>query len=381
MGILQARILEWVSISFSRGSSQPRYGICISCIVGRFFTIWVTKGSPKMWPQKTILPTSYSHEGWEWEPFRLPVLGVTMNPGLKILTCRFRNHTLSFHLRGTDSHRLKTDWVPDQNPYFIYLVSEPGIHCPEPASLLWEGPLRSKAVYGGQNWARGVGSSVEETVSALSPELWESPPCVSTYTRPSCPWVMLHFAARVIISKPRSEHDKIHILPHHLYQHHHQHHHSCNPSVAPQRPEGMSQARAHRAGHGLASPASSHHPEANRPGPPDHHACFCQNTCAYPIPSAWDTLSSLLPHLSSYSALSLRATSSGKLFVTSLTRSYHSSTSSLGSWSWFLWHRARMPFTFIHLSIWLGCQLHGGLVVQTLHFQCRGRWFHPWSGN
>ena len=129
-----------------------------------------------MWPQ-TILPTSYSHEGWEWEPFRLPVLGVTMNPGLKILTCRFRNHTLSFHLRGTDSHRLKTDWVPDQDPYFIYLVSErQGIHCPEPASLLWEGPLRSKAVCGGQNWARGVGSSTQETVSALSPELCESPP-------------------------------------------------------------------------------------------------------------------------------------------------------------------------------------------------------------
>ena len=31
-GILQARILEWVAISFSRGSSQPRDGTCISCI-------------------------------------------------------------------------------------------------------------------------------------------------------------------------------------------------------------------------------------------------------------------------------------------------------------------------------------------------------------
>ena len=41
-GILQARILEWVAISFSRGSSQPRNQNCISCIfcitVGFFTT-------------------------------------------------------------------------------------------------------------------------------------------------------------------------------------------------------------------------------------------------------------------------------------------------------------------------------------------------------
>ena len=37
-GILQARILEWVAIPFSRGSSRPRNWTCISCIAGRFFT-------------------------------------------------------------------------------------------------------------------------------------------------------------------------------------------------------------------------------------------------------------------------------------------------------------------------------------------------------
>ena len=42
-GILQARILEWVTISFSRGSSQPRDQTQFSCITGRFFTIWATK--------------------------------------------------------------------------------------------------------------------------------------------------------------------------------------------------------------------------------------------------------------------------------------------------------------------------------------------------
>ena len=38
-GIFQARILEWVAISFSRGSSRPRDQTRVPCIVGRRFTI------------------------------------------------------------------------------------------------------------------------------------------------------------------------------------------------------------------------------------------------------------------------------------------------------------------------------------------------------
>ena len=38
-GILQARILEWVAISFSRGSSQPRNQTQVSFIAGRFLAI------------------------------------------------------------------------------------------------------------------------------------------------------------------------------------------------------------------------------------------------------------------------------------------------------------------------------------------------------
>ena len=45
--ILQVRILEWVAISFSRGSSQPRDQTQVSCIAGRFFTIWATWEAPK----------------------------------------------------------------------------------------------------------------------------------------------------------------------------------------------------------------------------------------------------------------------------------------------------------------------------------------------
>ena len=39
-GVPQARILEWVAISFSKGSSQPRDRTQVSCIAGGFFTIW-----------------------------------------------------------------------------------------------------------------------------------------------------------------------------------------------------------------------------------------------------------------------------------------------------------------------------------------------------
>ena len=43
MGILQARILEWIAMSSSRGSSQPRDRTQISCITCGFFTIWATR--------------------------------------------------------------------------------------------------------------------------------------------------------------------------------------------------------------------------------------------------------------------------------------------------------------------------------------------------
>ena len=46
-GIFQAGVLEWVAISFSRGSSWPRDRTRVSCIVGRHFTVWATREVPK----------------------------------------------------------------------------------------------------------------------------------------------------------------------------------------------------------------------------------------------------------------------------------------------------------------------------------------------
>ena len=42
LGILQARILEWVAIPFCRRSSQPSAQTQVSCIAGRCFTMWAT---------------------------------------------------------------------------------------------------------------------------------------------------------------------------------------------------------------------------------------------------------------------------------------------------------------------------------------------------
>ena len=46
-GIFQARVLEWVAISFSRGSSRPRDQTQVFRIAGRCFTVWATREAPK----------------------------------------------------------------------------------------------------------------------------------------------------------------------------------------------------------------------------------------------------------------------------------------------------------------------------------------------
>ena len=48
-GILQARILEWVAVPFSRGSSQPRGQTQVSCIAGVLFTSWATREDQEYW--------------------------------------------------------------------------------------------------------------------------------------------------------------------------------------------------------------------------------------------------------------------------------------------------------------------------------------------
>ena len=51
-GILQARILDWVAVPFSRGSSKPRAQTHESCIAGGFFTSWATRET--QWKKQVI---------------------------------------------------------------------------------------------------------------------------------------------------------------------------------------------------------------------------------------------------------------------------------------------------------------------------------------
>ena len=92
-GILQARILEWVAISFSRASSQPRDGIWVSGIAGRHFTLWASRESSHVtlqfkptWQLAVVLAWSAAlRSGIIWSLLRCPPpagLGCLQPPGL-----------------------------------------------------------------------------------------------------------------------------------------------------------------------------------------------------------------------------------------------------------------------------------------------------------
>ena len=64
-GILQARILEWVAIPFSRGSSQARDWTWVHCIAHWFFTIWAN-GEPG-----TVLTILHMNVTLLWHVFKI----------------------------------------------------------------------------------------------------------------------------------------------------------------------------------------------------------------------------------------------------------------------------------------------------------------------
>ena len=70
-GILQARILKWVAISYSRGSSQPRDETRVSRIAGRFFTIWATREAIKLIPVYLITGGNKASKHYKILPFEV----------------------------------------------------------------------------------------------------------------------------------------------------------------------------------------------------------------------------------------------------------------------------------------------------------------------
>ena len=59
MGILQARILEWIAMPSSRRSSQAKDGTQVSNIAGEFFTIWATREAIKSVTEKRYYNLNY----------------------------------------------------------------------------------------------------------------------------------------------------------------------------------------------------------------------------------------------------------------------------------------------------------------------------------
>ena len=85
-GILHARILEWVAIPFSMGSSRPRGQAWVSCITGRFFTTCATREA--RWSTHGCVLVSQSHPALHspvhCSPPGSPVHGILQT---KILEC------------------------------------------------------------------------------------------------------------------------------------------------------------------------------------------------------------------------------------------------------------------------------------------------------
>ena len=73
--ILQAGILEWVATFFSRGSSWSRDQTWVSCLAGRFFTIWTTREASDFiywfcFYNKLHTKFYYFHNGRFWTKWR-----------------------------------------------------------------------------------------------------------------------------------------------------------------------------------------------------------------------------------------------------------------------------------------------------------------------
>ena len=95
MRILQARILEWVAISFPRGSSQPMDWTWVSHIAGRFFTVWAT-GEALI----SVTKESRRNECWDhW--WTLPSFPFVESNGWLLLHCR----QMLYHLRHQGSNK------------------------------------------------------------------------------------------------------------------------------------------------------------------------------------------------------------------------------------------------------------------------------------
>ena len=117
-GILQERILEWITIPFSRGSCRLRDQAWVFCIAGGFFTICATREAPKSWcmllisildAHLFILSKSMKCINISWE-------------GMLFLSQPHSIHSWDFYFFLTSLHMHRHNY----SLYIIHPVSRPG---------------------------------------------------------------------------------------------------------------------------------------------------------------------------------------------------------------------------------------------------------------
>ena len=120
-GILQARLLEWVTIPFSMRSSWPRDQTQICCIAGKFFTIWATREA--LLCEKCIMWICY------WVNF-MRIISYLMKSVTWILYSTFMLLRFIYTVVcGSGSLISLTNFIGEHNgitlcniPWFVYLV-------------------------------------------------------------------------------------------------------------------------------------------------------------------------------------------------------------------------------------------------------------------
>ena len=121
-GSLQTRILEWVIISFSRGSSWPRNWTRVSCIAARLFTNWATREDDP-WVENVSLSR-------KWQPPPECLLGEFHGQRSLVGYCP-RGHeesdwlTLSLSLSSIKSSKIVWGRVLPWRLHYCFLAASP----------------------------------------------------------------------------------------------------------------------------------------------------------------------------------------------------------------------------------------------------------------
>ena len=107
-GILQLRILEWIAIPFSRGSSRPRDQTWVSCIASGLFTTWAIREAFTLillvrtlgfWEAKRL---AQGHSVSKWQSgFKLG------SPGFKVTVCSAKWKRHFSYLSINDEHQCR----------------------------------------------------------------------------------------------------------------------------------------------------------------------------------------------------------------------------------------------------------------------------------